>query len=96
VRTASGVASGERKRSTSDPTLVSNNDSSDCMRNVAPLIPNCSSALRLAPTMRPSDRTAMMPSISVPMKSTRPWNCSRITLRRSSFSHWFSIMRADI
>ena len=76
-----GVASGLRKRSTRALTVVPNSVVSVCMRMAAPDRPNCSSAPRLAPTILPSALMARMPSISVPMNSTRLWKCSRITLR---------------
>ena len=81
VCTAIGVAKGERKRSTSAPTVVPSSDTRLCKRSAALDRPSNSSALRLAPTMRPSGETARMPSISVPMNSTRLWKCSRIELR---------------
>ena len=96
VCTGIGVASGLRKRSTSAPTAVPKSEGRLCWRSAAPDKPSCSSALRLAPTMRPSGATARMPSISVSMNSGRLWKCSRMALRWSSLSQWFSIMRADI
>ena len=79
--TGTGVATGERKASTSAPTVVPSKVVSVCMRSAAPLKASCSSAPRLAPTILPSGLIARMPSISVPMNSTRPWKCRRITWR---------------
>ena len=69
--TGSGVDSGERNRSTSADTVVPNSVVRLFMRSAAPLRPSCSSAPRLAPTILPSGLIARMPSISVPMNSTR-------------------------
>jgi hypothetical protein len=93
---AIGIAIGERKWSTITATEVPSSVATLLMRSAAPLMPSWSSALRLAPRKRPSRPTATMPSISVPRNSGRVWKCNRIAWRKSSFSHWFSIMRADI
>ncbi len=72
---AIGVASGERKRSTSAPTLLPSSVGRLCLRSAAPLVPNCSSAPQLAPTSSPAPWCASASRGGRPTRPAHPACC---------------------